>query len=133
LAFCSLRSLILANNFLPVNWALCLLRIYEANLSIVKISESKLNKLGSKISIGFTLLFIVFVSLAFLELIRPIQAYHLICFSFLCVLCFSVYLLIKNNFEIFTSQNIIFRSIKGQLVFLFYVAMIGVCIFNILG
>jgi hypothetical protein len=99
----------------------------------VKISESKLNKLGSKISIGFTLLFIVFVSLAFLELIRPIQAYHLICFSFLCVLCFSVYLLIKNNFEIFTSQNIIFRSIKGQLVFLFYVAMIGVCIFNILG
>ena len=99
----------------------------------MKISESKLNKLGSKVSIGFTLLFIVFVSLAFLELIRPIQAYHLICFSFLCVLCFSVYLLIKNNFEIFTSQNIIFRSIKGRLVFLFYVAMIGACIFNILG
>jgi hypothetical protein len=33
LAFCSLRSLILANNFLPVNWALYLL-VFYSNLGV---------------------------------------------------------------------------------------------------
>ena len=43
MAFCSLRSLILANYFLPVNWALCA-------FSVVYVNMDSTNKKGKLIS-----------------------------------------------------------------------------------
>ncbi len=43
LAFCSLRSLILTNNFLPVNWALC---VFEAWMQFILIILNLIFGLG---------------------------------------------------------------------------------------
>ena len=102
-------------------------------MKIVKLSNDKLKKLSSNISWLVTLLFILFVSLAFLELIRPIQAYYLIVLSLVCVLAFSLYVFIKNNYEVITSQKVTLSSVKGKLVLLFYISVIAIGLFTLLG
>ena len=99
----------------------------------MKLSNDKLKKLSSNISWLVTLLFILFVSLAFLELIRPIQAYYLIVLSLVCVLAFSLYVFIKNNYEVITSQKVTLSSVKGKLVLLFYISVIAIGLFTLLG
>jgi hypothetical protein len=99
----------------------------------VKLSNDKLKKLSSNVSLIVTLLFILFASLAFLELIRPIQAYYLIVLSLVCVLAFSLYVFIKNNYEVITSKKVTLSSVKGKLVLLFYISIIVIGLFTLFG
>jgi len=97
----------------------------------VKLSNDKLKKLSANVSLIVSLLFILFASLAFLEMIRPIQAYYLIVLSLVCVLVFSLFVFMNNNYEVITSQKVTLSSVKGKFVLLFYISIIVLGLFTL--
>ncbi len=89
----------------------------------------KFKKIKLQINTIVTLVFIASVALMYTGFIKPIEAYHIIVFSLLCVFSYLLYELVKNKFIFIDSKKFLLFSFMGILVLLFYITMILLSLF----
>jgi hypothetical protein len=93
---------------------------------------SKFKHFHLKIDTIVTVVFFGSVGLAYLGVLKPIQAYHLTVFTLLCVFAYLLYKLVKNKCIFINSRKFLLSSLVGLFILFCYLAMIFLSI-NILS
>jgi hypothetical protein len=89
----------------------------------------KFKRFRLKIDTIVTIVFFGSVGLMYLDVLKPIQAYHLIVFTLLCVFSYLSYELVKNKCIFINSQKFLLSSLVGLLIIFFYLAMVLISVF----
>jgi hypothetical protein len=90
---------------------------------------SKFKRFRLKIDSILTIAFLVSVGLMYLNVLKPIQAYHLIVFTLLCVFSYLLYEFKKNKFIYINSRKYLLISVIGMLILLFYISIILLAVY----
>jgi len=90
---------------------------------------SKFKRFHLKIDTIVTIAFLASVGLMYLGVLQPIQAYHLIVFTLLCVFSYLLYELLTKKCIFINSRKFLLSSLVGMFILFCYLAMILMSIF----